>query len=149
MRGREDVERGMEIILLIGHGSPRREANNIDLLGQLLHSAIHPECSERCVRVAYLQFAEPDIAEAMKDCVREGATKIIVHPFFLSAGMHVTKDIPEMIGEARKAYPEVEFIYTEPLGIHEKLIQVVMERINSVTFGAPLDIEERSFEIIS
>jgi precorrin-8X/cobalt-precorrin-8 methylmutase len=139
----------MENIILIGHGSPRKEANNIDLIGRLLHCAIHPECGSECVKVAYLQFAAPDIMTTIKGCVEDGARKIILHPFFLSSGMHVTKDIPEMISEARGIYPGVEFVYTEPLGIHEKLVQVVIERIQSEKFSAPGDIEKRSFEIIS
>lgn len=139
----------MENIILIGHGSPKKDANNIALAGRLLHSAIHPNCNNNCVKVAYLQFAEPALHEAIKECVQGGAKRIIVHPYFLSSGMHVTKDIPEMIDEARKAYPDVEFIYTEPLGIHEKLVHVIMERIYTANGLPPQDIEKRSFEIIS
>ena len=63
--------------------------------------------------------------------------------------MHVTKDIPEMIQEARRLYPGVEFIYTEPLGIHEKLAHIVMERISAAEQLAPSAIEKRSFDILS
>ena len=63
--------------------------------------------------------------------------------------MHVTKDIPEIIKEAKKMYPHVEFLYTEPLGIHEKLVQVIAERIKTVGALLPADIEKKSFEIIS
>jgi precorrin-8X/cobalt-precorrin-8 methylmutase len=139
----------MENIILIGHGSPRKEANNIELIGNLLHNSIHPGCSNNCVRAAYLQFAEPDITAAIKECVRDGARRIIVHPFFLSSGMHVTKDIPEMIEDAKGIYPDVEFIYTEPLGTHEKLIEIVKDRIKSAGNAATEEIEERSFQIIS
>lgn len=139
----------MENIILIGHGSPRKEANNIELIGKLLHNSIHPECSNNCVRVAYLQFAAPDISEAIKECVQNGARRIIVHPFFLTSGMHVTKDIPEMIEDAKGIYPDVEFIYTEPLGTHEKLIEIVKDRIKSAGNSAPEEIEERSFQILS
>jgi precorrin-8X/cobalt-precorrin-8 methylmutase len=139
----------MENIILIGHGSPKKDANNIDLTGRLLHSTIHPNCSQNCVKVAYLQFAEPAIADAIKECVLSGAKRIIIHPYFLSSGMHVTKDIPEIIKEAKDMYPDTEFIYTEPLGIHEKLVHVVMERIHSANSLKPHDIEKRSFEIIS
>jgi len=139
----------MENIILIGHGSPKKDANNIEIAGRLLHSAIHPNCNNDCVKVAYLQFAEPDIKNAIKDCVDAGAKKIIIHPYFLSNGMHVTKDIPEIIKEAEKAYPDREFIYTEPLGIHEKLLDVVMERIYSANGLKPEDIERKSFEILS
>ncbi|MBI4687304.1 MAG: precorrin-8X methylmutase [Nitrospirae bacterium] len=54
-----------------------------------------------------------------------------------------------MIKDAKDKYPEVEFIYTEPLGIHDKLIQIVAERIYAANGLKPEAIEERSFEIIS
>ncbi len=139
----------MEKIIIAGHGSPKKDANNIEQVAGLLHNMVHPECSGDCVRVAYLQFAEPDIAQAITSCVDDGATKVIVHPYFLSSGMHVTSDIPEIIDAARKKYPDVEFVFSEPLGLHNKMAQVVFERINSATGLKPHEIEKRSFEIIS
>lgn len=139
----------MENIILIGHGSPKEDANNIELMGRLLHRAIHPDCNNNCVKVAYLQFGKPEISEAIRECVLSGAKRIIIHPYFLSKGMHVTKDIPEIIESARKTYPDTEFIYTEPLGIHEKLVDIIMERIHTACGLKPMDIERRSLEIIS
>lgn len=138
-----------ESILLLGHGSPKKDANKLELIGEMLHRMLHNGCAGDCVKIAYLQFADPDIMQTIKDRVIKGARKIILHPFFLSSGMHVTKDIPEMISEARRLYPDVEFIYTEPLGIHEKLAQIVMERISAADRLAPEDIEKRSFDILS
>ena len=138
----------MENIIIIGHGSPRREANNMGAIARLVHEAIHPGCAGECVKIAYLQFAEPDIMTTVKACVEGGASKIIIHPFFLSFGMHVTRDIPEKIAEARALYPGVEFACTEPLGAHELLIQIAAERIKAQGPGQPADIETRSFEII-
>jgi precorrin-8X/cobalt-precorrin-8 methylmutase len=138
-----------ESILLLGHGSPKKEANNLERVAAMLHNMLHAGCTEHCVKVAYLQFAEPGIMDTIKDSVEKGAKKIILHPFFLSSGMHVTKDIPEMIEEARKLYPGVTFIYTEPLGIHEKLAHIVMERISAAEDLAPAAIEKRSFDILS
>lgn len=139
----------MEHIILIGHGSPRKEANNIDIVGKLLHNTLHPDCSDACVRSAYLEFGRPDILTAIRQSVADGATKIIAHPYFLSSGMHVTKDIPEIVEEARSLFPDLELVYTEPLGVHSKLVDIVIERIQSAKFAVPLDIEKRSFEIIS
>jgi len=138
-----------ESILLLGHGSPKKEANNLERVAAMLHTMLHAGCKEDCVKVAYLQFAEPGIMDTIKDSVSRGTQKIILHPFFLSSGMHVTKDIPEMIEEARKLYPGVTFIYTEPLGIHEKLAHIVMERISAAEVLAPAAIEKRSFDILS
>lgn len=139
----------IESIILIGHGSPRKDANNLEHMVTMLHSMIHPGCSDECVTSSYLQFAEPDIMTTIRSLVKGGSKKIILHPFFLNAGMHVTKDIPELIKEAGDLFPEVQFIYTEPLGIHEKLAQIVMERIGAVTRLAPEEIERKSFEILS
>ncbi len=139
----------MESIILIGHGSPKKDANRLGIIADMLHRALHPGCAAGCVRVAYMEFAEPSIPETLDREARRGAKKIIIHPFFLNAGVHVTKDIPEMIGAAESRHPGVEFVYTEPLGVHEKLIQVVIERIHGATFSAPGDIEKKSFEIIS
>ncbi len=142
-----------ESIILIGHGSPKEDANNLELISAMLHSMIHDDCSDDCVTDSYLQFAKPDIMETIKGRVEGGAKRIVLHPFFLNAGMHVTKDIPELIEKARELFPGVEFIYTEPLGIHEKLAQIVMERISAATGSgsrpAPEEIEKKSFEILS
>ncbi len=73
----------MEKIILIGHGSPRKEANNVEIMAALLHRAIHPDCQDQCVKAAYMQFAQPDIAATIAACVEEGAERIVVHPFFL------------------------------------------------------------------
>jgi precorrin-8X/cobalt-precorrin-8 methylmutase len=138
-----------ENILLLGHGSPKKDANNLERVAGMLHNLMHAGCAEDCVKVAYLQFAEPGIMDTIRDSVEKGARKIILHPFFLSSGMHVTKDIPGMIEEAKALYPGVKFIYTEPLGIHEKLAQIVLERISAAEDLAPAAIEQRSFAILT
>ncbi len=139
----------MEQILLVGHGSPKKDANNLDHIAKLLHENIHPGCDKNCVRTAYMEFAKPNIPDGIEECIGEGAKKLIIHPYFLSNGMHVSSDIPGLIDEARQKHPEVEFIYTEPLGIHNKMAQVVYERINAATGLKPAEIEDRSFEIIA
>ncbi len=136
-------------IILIAHGSPKREANNIELIGRLLHDAIHPGCDQNCVGIAYLQFAEPNLMTVIKKYAEDGAGKIIVHPYFLSSGTHVTMDIPNMIDKAKAMYPNVEFLYSEPLGVHNKLVYVVLERIYAANGVKPDEIEKRSLGIIS
>ena len=142
-----------ESIILIGHGSPKKDANNLEFIATMLHSMLHAGCTEDCVTDSYLQFAKPDIMETIKARVEAGAKRIVLHPFFLNSGVHVTKDIPEMVDKAKKLFPGVEFISTEPLGIHEKLAQIVMERISAATGSgrklAPEEIEKKSFEMLS
>ncbi|MBL7031890.1 MAG: CbiX/SirB N-terminal domain-containing protein [Nitrospira sp.] len=119
----------MEIIIIVGHGSLEKEAGNIEFVVEHLHGMIHGKCKDKCVRIAYLQFLDPDLRAAIKAAVKDGAKKIIVHPYFLSGGVHVSKNIPKIIKESGALYPDVEFVCTGHLGAHDKLVEVVLERI--------------------
>ncbi|MCX7914357.1 MAG: hypothetical protein N2511_07215, partial [Thermodesulfovibrionales bacterium] len=68
-------------ILLIGHGSPRSAANNIEVIGRLLHHKLHPQCEDSCVKVAYLQFVEPDLMTAIEESINTKVKRLIIHPF--------------------------------------------------------------------
>ena len=140
----------MEAIILVGHGSPKKDANYMDFVGRWLHSMLHPGCAKNCVRVCYLQFAKPDLKETIGQAVKDlNPARIIVHPYFLSSGMHVTRDIPEMIEEARAAYPGADFICTEPLGVSAGIVRTAMERIEAARGIPPGEIEKRSFTKIT
>lgn len=121
----------MEVIIIAAHGSPLKESGGVEEVASALHGMIHLECRKDCVKVGYLQFNKPSVTDAIDKAVNEGANKIIIHPFFLSSGIHVTENIPKIIKEAEEIYPDVKFIYTEPLGSHYKLVEVVRERIMS------------------
>ncbi len=138
----------VEKIIIIGHGSPKKSANTIQTVCDMVHSSIHPNCTKPCVTAAYLEFGEPDIMGAIEQCVAGGATRIVAHPYFLAAGVHVTKDIPATLAEARVRFPQVEIVYTEPLGMHEKLIEIVRERVGHGSRLKPSQIETESFALI-
>ncbi|MDA8388731.1 MAG: precorrin-8X methylmutase [Nitrospiraceae bacterium] len=136
----------MEAIILVGHGSPKKDANRMDFVGRWLHAMLHPGCAGSCVRFCYLQFAKPDLKEAIGEAVKDlNPRRIVIHPYFLSPGMHVTRDIPEIIEEARALYHGVDFICTEPLGVASGIVRVARERIEAAGGIAPLEIEKRSF----
>lgn len=112
-------------LLLVDHGSRFQEAN--DMLVDV--TAMVRRLSGRdCVHYAHMELAEPTIQQGFQRCVHEGATAVVVHPYFLSPGRHSTSDIPRMVAEAAKAFPGVAYCVTEPLGIHYKICEVVLER---------------------
>ena len=80
------------------------------------------------VHIAHRELAEPTIEQGFAACVRDGATEVIAHPYMLSPGRHSTEDIPAMVAEAASSYPEVDYRVTQPLGLHEKISEVVLER---------------------
>ena len=122
-----------EVVIIVGHGSSEEGADNTAEVAGLLHAMLHKDCDKDCIRVAYLQFMEPDLKTVIGEAASGGAGKIIVHPFLLSSGYHVTKNIPETINRARQEFPDIEFVYTKPLGRHEKLAEIILERVKAET----------------
>lgn len=114
-------------IVLIDHGSRREEAN---LQLEVLADAVRRREPDAVVRTAHLEIAEPRLSMAIDDCVREGARVIIVHPYFLGPGRHTSEDIPRLVDEARARHTGVTIQISRHLGIHDKLVDVVLERIH-------------------
>jgi sirohydrochlorin ferrochelatase len=113
-------------ILLVDHGSRKPAAN--ELLEQVAEQ-IRTREPAAIVVAAHLEIAEPDIPSGIALCVEAGATEVVVHPYFLGPGRHTTSDIPRIVEEASAAHPDIPIRVTPPLGPHDKLVDVVLERI--------------------
>jgi sirohydrochlorin ferrochelatase len=115
-------------ILLIDHGSKRSEANDVlEKVSRLVRRAL----PETIVRHAHMELAPPTLSEAFDACVAEGAEEIIVHPYFLVPGDHTTRDIPRLAAEAASRHPGMRVKITDPIGAHEKIGDVIVERVGA------------------
>ena len=112
-------------VLLIAHGSREPQANDDlhHLAGQLRRPGRYP-----IVEPAYLELAEPDIDAGGARCVEQGAGRVILLPYFLSAGVHVRRDLTDARARLAARFPAVEFRLAEPLGRHPLLLEVVLQR---------------------
>lgn len=97
----------------------------LETVAELLQSMVGPDV---LVRYAHMELADPLIPAGVDACVSAGATELIVFPYMLSPGKHSTRDIPRMVGEAARRYPDVKVRVTEAFGVHAKLAEVVLER---------------------
>jgi len=116
-------------VLIIDHGSRKQNAN--DMLPEVAR-LVRQISSFAIVHYAHMELAEPTIQQGVDACVAEGAEEVIVHPYFLSPGRHSTSDIPRMVAEAAQKYPQVTFQVTEPLGLHPKIGEIILERIQNL-----------------
>lgn len=101
----------MKSLVIVAHGSKREHSNNevLELMNSLQHK-IKDEYP--IIESSFLEFASPSIPKAIELCIQQGATQIKVLPYFLSAGKHVHKDIPQ---EAERAAMNNENISVEVL----------------------------------
>ena len=124
---------GRRAIVLVDHGSRRPEAE-----AQLeeLAARVAARLPDRVVRIAHLELVPPTLGDGIDACVAAGASEIVVHPFLLAPGRHALEDIPRLVAEAARRHPDVTVRVSEPLGLHEKLVDVVLERIEATRGGA-------------
>ena len=111
-------------LLLIAHGSRQEEAN-----ADLFHVAARLRArGQAIVEATFLELAEPGIEEGGIRCVEQGAERVVLVPYFLSAGVHVRRDLAAARAKLAERFPKVEFRLAEPLGRHPLLVDVVLER---------------------
>lgn len=116
-------------VILVGHGSPDGQANNV-----LLQVARMVQQSGCCsaVSAAFLIQGRPTVSEAVDEWQAGGVRRLVLCPFFLFPGRHVRRDLPALAAAARNRYPELEVLVAEPLGLHPKLVDIVCERLAAV-----------------
>lgn len=117
-------------IVLIAHGSRRPEAN-ADLVR--LAEILGPRLPDERLEIAYLELAEPTIPMALERCIDAGAKSVRMLPYFLSAGAHVSRDLEEFRQQFAERYPDVKFSLCPPLGLHPKIIDIVLDRLSEAS----------------
>lgn len=92
-------------VILFGHGArdpewanPMRRAR-----AQLLERT--PELR---VELAFLEFIEPTLDEAIDRLAAQGVGRIAVVPMFLAQGGHLKKDLPALVEAARARHPRCD-----------------------------------------
>lgn len=116
----------MKAILLISHGS--RSPKTLDEIKNTV-SVLKKRSGLSIFHYAFLEIESPSIAEGIDLCVKDGATQIVVLLNFLNAGKHVDTDIPRIVAESQREYPNVKISITKPVGqhpgIHDLFLQLI------------------------
>jgi sirohydrochlorin ferrochelatase len=110
---------------LIAHGSRQPEANaDLDHVAEAMRRRGYA-----IVVSSFLELAEPAIEEGGARCVAEGARSVVMVPYFLSAGVHVRRDLTAARNRLAARFPDAVFRLAEPLGRHPLLLDVLEERV--------------------
>jgi sirohydrochlorin ferrochelatase len=112
-------------LLLIAHGSRQPEAN-ADL--SRLAEELRQTGRFAHVEPAYLELAEPDIDVGAANCLGQDVRRVILLPYFLSAGVHVRRDLTAARDRLAARFSDVEFLLAEPIGPHPSLTEIVLQR---------------------
>ncbi|MEK6262509.1 MAG: CbiX/SirB N-terminal domain-containing protein [Planctomycetota bacterium] len=121
-------------VLLIAHGS-RRASANADLVQ--LAGLVAERGRFEIVEVSYLELLEPTISTGGRTCVERGARRVLMLPYFLSAGVHVVTDLEEQRHQLATQFPDVEFVLCPHLGLHPLMAEIVLARLREGEEKAP------------
>ena len=124
----------MKALLVVAHGS-RREASNEEV--RRLCERIRNEDGVEfdLVEAAFLELAQPLIPEGIGRCIAEGASEVVVMPYFLSAGRHVSEDIPAEVEKARRLHPQAAIHLAPYLGAADAVAKVIVNLTGGCTDG--------------
>ncbi len=119
----------MTSLIIVAHGS-RREASNEEV--RELTRKIREEAYDfDYVESAFLELADPSIPEGIRAAIVKGHKRVVVLPYFLSAGRHVTDDIPAKIQVVQDEFPEVEIHLAPYVGAAAGIVDLLLGQANS------------------
>lgn len=114
-----DTSRGL---LLFAHGARDPEwARPFEAVAQ----SVRAQRPGTPLQLAYLEFMQPDLAQAGAQLVQDGCRAVEVLPLFLGAGGHVRKDLPRLLDALRAAHPGVRFELHPAVGELPAVVQAM------------------------
>ncbi|MDD4889124.1 MAG: precorrin-8X methylmutase [Phycisphaerae bacterium] len=136
-------------ILIVGHGSPRSQANE----GFLSLVARVADRLGVTALPTFFSIAKPSIEDQVALLASQGIRRIVLMPYFLYSGQHIKRDIPELLEKCRHAFPGVTLELLPTLEGELALEDLLVDRLTPLVPSQPLPadgaaIERRSHEII-
>jgi len=119
----------MKALLLVAHGSRRKQSNDevVLLADKLKNSSDQYDI----IHAGFLELAETLIPDGIKKCIDDGASSIVVLPYFLNSGRHVVEDIPEIVNQAKPLYPGVDIKIAPHVGASEQMMGLLISSASS------------------
>ena len=112
-------------LLIVAHGSSRVFSN--EEVRQLTEKmATEAQGHFDAVRCAFLELADPSIPDGLRGLINDGFGDIIVVPYFLSAGRHVTEDIPGEVKAIATEYPDAKIHIAPHLGVASGVVKILL-----------------------
>jgi sirohydrochlorin ferrochelatase len=112
--------------IVFAHGSSVESANEA-VRSVALDMARRGELEH--VAAAFLEGGRPDLKTAVRELAAlNGIARVVVVPYFLTLGLHLQRDLPRLVEEARRANPGLEIEVTAPLDGHPAMAEALVDR---------------------
>lgn len=131
-QGGEQMQRG---VLFVGHGTRLNSGVSACLqftsqVARVLKEKMGTAASEEfSFSTCFLELQNPSLMDGIEKMIFQGITHLIIAPILLFAAGHAKNDIPHLLSEAKRRFPEVQFYLTEVLGVDQRMIQAVVHHL--------------------
>ena len=114
-------------IAVFAHGSSVESAN--EAVRIVVREMARRMPAGQLIETTFLEGGQPSLSGGVERLLAEGATRIVVVPYFLTVGLHLKRDLPALIAQLREAHPELtDVVVTEPLDGHPALAEILAAR---------------------
>ena len=113
-------------LIIVAHGSRKDSSNEevkaiVEKVGSLVYKRY------AFVITAFLEFAIPSLEEGMLSCIDKGVSEIVILPYFLASGNHVTRDIPVVVQKIQASHPHVKITLKEHVGSSPGIVKLLSD----------------------
>ena len=120
-------EGDMKGVLVIAHGSRAKET---ETTLEAILQYVRKKAPGAAVEPAFMEFSEKTIEKGVAALAAQNVSEIRIAPYFLFMGIHMKRDIPEMVAKCAAGYPDIRITMAEPFGVDERLADILVDRIN-------------------
>jgi sirohydrochlorin cobaltochelatase len=108
-------------IVLFGHGARNPAwARPMEAIGVSMRTK-----TDLPVRLAFLEFIKPSLADVCTELAEAGVSIIYVMPAFLAGAGHLMNDLPGLLDEIKAQQPTLVIIQKAALGDRPDVIQAI------------------------
>lgn len=118
-------------IVFLGRGGSDPDANS-DLYK--ITRLLWEKLNYKIIEPAFMGVTDPLVREGVERCIKLGAKKIIILPYFLFTGILINR-LEDVVKELEQTYPEHEFKLAGYFGFHPGLQTVLKDRIDEALQG--------------
>ncbi len=123
----------MRAVMLVGRGqtAPGAGASLIRLAARCRAAGIAP-----MVTACFVHHQRPSFAEALAQCIAQGAQDIVIVPYALTLSEHDRAELERLADSVHQTNPHIALRITGPLGHHAALAEVLVQRVIEADYVA-------------
>ncbi len=94
---------------------------------EAIRERVRAQRPEYRIELAYLEFMQPTLDEAIDAVIAEGALHVTVFPLFMAEGGHVRRDVPRILDELRAKHARIPITLESAIGEVPEILGMISE----------------------